>query len=80
MESEPDIRTKKTQSRTNYAGAGGTGGCGKKKRMCELKVLEAEQILVIVDLGKPYGRLAKVSWDEGLRNCEKKKTRGYSFR
>lgn len=35
----------------------------KKNRMCELKVLEAEQILVIVDPGlRPYVRLAKVAW------------------
>lgn len=48
MESEPDIRIKRTQTRTNYVGAGKTGAV-EKYRMCELKVLEAEQILVIVD-------------------------------
>lgn len=53
MESEPDIRIKKKQSRTNYVGAGRTGAV-EKYRTCELKVLEAEQILVIVGIERSH--------------------------
>lgn len=49
LASEHAIRIK-TQSRT--VGAARMGAVVKKKnRMCELKVLEAEQILVITNLG-----------------------------
>lgn len=74
LESEPDIRIKKTQNRTNYVGARRIKA-EEKYRTCELKVLEAKQILVRVGTEQSqYGKLAKVAWAEGLRSCKEKKT------